>query len=93
MDIKTVENVANLARIQINDDEKQSLAGDLTKILTFVEQLNEINTDGIEPMTSVVTVDTPMRSDIVNDGMCPDAVLKNAPDRVQNFYGVPKVVE
>ncbi len=96
MDKATVNNIAKLARIKVSDAETESLAGELTNIFDWIEQLNEVNTDNVEPMTSVVAMAMPSRVDEVNDGDDAERVLKNAPDRPadgSSFYAVPKVVE
>jgi aspartyl-tRNA(Asn)/glutamyl-tRNA(Gln) amidotransferase subunit C len=88
-----VRKIAFLARIRVPDDRLEPLAGELNNIVGWVEQLGEVNTDGVEPMTSVVDMETPMRKDEVTDGGITDKVLSNAPDGEGAFYGVPKVVE
>ena len=100
MDKDTVLNIAKLARIKVSEAETESLAGELTNIFDWIEQLNEVNTDNVEPMTSVVAMAMPSRVDEVNDGDDAERVLKNAPDRPADaqgnplaFYTVPKVVE
>lgn len=97
LDKATVRNIAELARIEVRDDELDHLAGELSGILTFVEQLAEVNTDGIEPMASVADLTLPMRKDVITDGGYADAVLVNAPDAIREdeggFFTVPKVVE
>lgn len=97
LDKATVRNIAELARIEVRDDELDHLAGELSGILTFVEQLAEVNTDGVEPMSSVADITLPMRQDIITDGGYADAVLANATDAVREdeggFFTVPKVVE
>jgi aspartyl-tRNA(Asn)/glutamyl-tRNA(Gln) amidotransferase subunit C len=97
LDKATVRNIAELARIEVREEELDHLAGELSGILTFVEQLAEVNTDGVEPMASVADLTLPMRQDVVNDGGQAEAVLINAPDAVREddggFFTVPKVVE
>lgn len=88
-----VRKIAFLARIRVPDERLEPMAGELNNIVGWVEQLAEVNTDGVEPMTSVVDVTTPMRADKVTDGGIRDKVLANAPDGEGAFYGVPKVVE
>jgi len=90
---ETVEQAARLARLNVADEDKDRLAGELSAILGFVEQLNAIDTDDVEPLTSVVGATARMRKDVVNAGDYPERVLANAPDRVTDFYAVPKVVE
>ncbi|ABS16368.1 MULTISPECIES: Asp-tRNA(Asn)/Glu-tRNA(Gln) amidotransferase subunit GatC [Brucella/Ochrobactrum group] len=93
VDISTVKRVAHLARIAVNDDDAERMTGELNAILGFVEQLNEVNVDGIEPMTSVTPMDMRMRQDKVTDGGIAAAVVANAPVTEDNFFVVPKVVE
>ncbi len=93
LDKDTVKNIANLARIKIADDDLGHLAGELSAILDWVEQLNSVDTDGVEPLASVVDVTLPLRADAVTDGGCRDQVLANAPDSEDGFFAVPKVVE
>lgn len=88
-----VRKIAFLARIRVPDERLDPLADELNNIVGWVEQLGEVNTDGVAPMTSVVDVPTPMREDTVTDGAITDKVLANAPDGEGAFYGVPKVVE
>lgn len=93
IDKATVAQVATLARIRVPDDQLESLAGELSNILGWVEQLGELDTDGVQPMTSVVEMDLPQREDAVTDGNRRDAVLANAPEAKRGFFVVPKVVE
>lgn len=93
VDISTVKRVAHLARIAVSDDDAERMTGELNAILGFVEQLNEVNVDGIEPMTSVTPMEMRMRQDKVTDGGIAAAVVANAPVTEDNFFVVPKVVE
>ncbi|GGE17141.1 aspartyl/glutamyl-tRNA(Asn/Gln) amidotransferase subunit C [Gemmobacter megaterium] len=93
IDISTARKVAHLARIRVAEDQLPQLAEQLSGILTFMEQLNEVDVDGIEPMTSVTPMRLKRRVDEVTDGGYPDKVLKNAPDAREGFFAVPKVVE
>lgn len=93
VDETTVRRIARLARIKITDDEAKSLEGELSGILNWVEQLDEIDTTGVEPMTRVVAQNLKMRDDKVDDGEIADAVLKNAPMVDDHYFVVPKVVE
>ena len=93
LDRDTVRKIARLARIKVKDDELDHLAGELGQILSFVEQLDQVDTASVEPMTSVVEVTLPMREDAVTDGGDADKVLRNAPAGVHGFFAVPKVVE
>ena len=85
--------VAHLARIAVTDDALPALAADLNGILHFMEQLNEVDVDGIEPMTGVEKMRLKRREDVVTDGNQQAAVLANAPDARVGFFAVPKVVE
>ncbi len=93
IDKATVAKIARLARIHVPDENQAALAGELSNILGWVEQLGEVNTDDVAPMTSVVEVDLPRREDAVTDGDCQDKVLANAPRRDGGFFVVPKVIE
>ena len=93
IDINTVRKVARLARIRTTDAEAEVLAGELSNILKMIEQLNEVKTDGIEPLTSVIEMSAPEREDAVTDGAIPDKILANAPEQAAGFFVVPKVVE
>ena len=93
IDAATVRKVARLARIAEPEEKLEGLAKELNGILAWIEQLNEVDTDGVEPMTSAVHVPLPMRDDVVTEGGDPEVVLSNSPKRAGNFYIVPKVVE
>jgi aspartyl-tRNA(Asn)/glutamyl-tRNA(Gln) amidotransferase subunit C len=93
IDAATVRKVARLARIAQPEETVEQLARELSGIMTWIEQLAEVDTDGVEPMTSAVHVPLPMRDDVVTEGGDPEVVLSNAPKRVGNFFVVPKVVE
>jgi aspartyl-tRNA(Asn)/glutamyl-tRNA(Gln) amidotransferase subunit C len=93
IDVETVRKVARLAHIREPEDRLAVLAGELSGILLWIEQLNEVDTDGIEPMTSAVALALPMREDVVTDGGDAAAVLANAPSTRDGFFVVPKVVE
>ena len=93
IDAATVRKVARLARIAEPEEKLEGLAKELSGILSWIEQLNEVATDGVEPMTSAVHVALPMRDDVVTEGGDPEKVLSNAPKRAGDFYVVPKVVE
>lgn len=93
VDRETVRRVAHLARIAVSDEEAEALKGDLNQILGFVEQLGEVDVEGVAPMTSTVEASIKMRDDVVTDGERADDVLANAPQRRDSFYAVPKVVE
>ena len=93
IDRETARKVAKLARIKVEEDALDALAGEFNAILGFVEQLNEVDVDGVEPMTSAVDMDAPLRSDDITDGGKRDAVLANAPKSEDGFYVVPRSVE
>jgi aspartyl-tRNA(Asn)/glutamyl-tRNA(Gln) amidotransferase subunit C len=93
VDSDTVRRVAHLARIAVAEDEVDSLRGELNAILAFVEQLGEVNVEGVEPMTSVTPMAMKMRDDKVTDGGMADDIVANAPAQEHHFFVVPKVVE
>ena len=93
IDKATVANIARLARIYVAEDRRAELAGELSNILGWVEQLGEVDTDDVAPMTSVVEMRLPERDDVITDGDCRDDVLANAPETEAGFYVVPKVIE
>jgi aspartyl-tRNA(Asn)/glutamyl-tRNA(Gln) amidotransferase subunit C len=93
VDAATVRRIAHLARIAVAEDEVEHLRGELNAILAFVEQLSEVDVEGVEPMTSVTPMDMKKRQDVVTDGGIPDDVIKNAPAAQDGFFVVPKVVE
>jgi aspartyl-tRNA(Asn)/glutamyl-tRNA(Gln) amidotransferase subunit C len=93
VDKEIVKRVARLARIAVTDEEAESLQGELNTILGFVEQLNEVDVTGIEPMTSVIAMKPRMRDDVVNDGGKAAEIVANAPAREGDFFVVPKVIE
>ncbi|MBZ9655688.1 Asp-tRNA(Asn)/Glu-tRNA(Gln) amidotransferase subunit GatC [Phyllobacterium lublinensis] len=93
VDISTVKRVAHLARIAVSEDDATRMTGQLNAILGFVEQLNEVNVEGVEPMTSVTPMAMKKRQDEVNDGNKAADIVANAPIHEENFFVVPKVVE
>jgi aspartyl-tRNA(Asn)/glutamyl-tRNA(Gln) amidotransferase subunit C len=93
LDKATVAHIASLARIRLSEAELEPLADELSHILTWVEQLNEVDTSGVAPMASAASVSRPMRDDAVTDGGCREAILGNAPRAARGFFTVPKVVE
>ncbi|MCM5552163.1 Asp-tRNA(Asn)/Glu-tRNA(Gln) amidotransferase subunit GatC [Pleomorphomonas sp. NRK KF1] len=93
VDTATVRRVARLARIKVTDDEAERMTNELNSILGFVEQLDEVDISGVEPMTSVVSVKMRRRQDVVTDGEDAEGVTANAPVSEDNFFLVPKVVE
>ena len=93
VDLATVKRVARLARIAVSEEEANRMTGELNGILGFVEQLSEVNVEGVEPMTSVTPMKMKKRADVVNDGEIADDIVKNAPATEGHFFLVPKVVE
>jgi len=93
VDTATVRRIAHLARIAVADDEVEHLRGELNAMLAFVEQLQEVDVAGVEPMTSVTPMAMKMREDVVNDGGIADEIVQNAPASEDHFFLVPKVVE
>lgn len=93
IDKETARRVAHLARIAVEDDALDAVAQDFNRILGFVEQLNEVDVEGVEPMVSVTPMRLKRREDVVSQGGHPEKVLSNAPDAREGFFAVPKVVE
>ena len=93
IDISTARKVAHLARIAVKEEDLPALAGELSAVLAFMEQLNDVDVEGVEPMTSVTPMRLKRREDVVTDGNMAGKVLSNAPDAREGFFAVPKVVE
>ncbi len=93
VDAKTVKHVAHLARIEIDDERSEVMARELSNILGWIEQLGEVDTDGVEPLHAVIPNTLRWREDVVTDGNVQDKVLSNAPRAEYGFYAVPKVIE
>lgn len=93
LDKAEVAHIAKLARIRLGDAELDALQSELSRILDWIEQLRELDTSDVAPMTSVAAMRLPMRDDKVTDGNCRDAILGNAPQGAKGFFAVPKVVE
>ena len=93
VDTDTVKRVAKLARLAVDDERAERMQGELNAILGFVEQLNEVDVEGIEPMTSVVETEMKKRQDVVTDGNKAKEIVSNAPASEDNFFMVPKVIE
>lgn len=93
IDKDTARKVAHLARIAVKEEDLPKLAGELSAVLAFMEQLNDVDVTGIEPMTSVTPMRLVRRADVVTDGNIQAQILKNAPDAREGFFAVPKVVE
>lgn len=93
LDSKTVAHIATLARIRVPETDLPGLARELSAIMTWIEQLNEVRTEGVLPMSGMLARDLPRRADVVNDGGDPAKILANAPEPAHGFFTVPKVVE
>ena len=93
IDVETARKVARLARIRVEEEALPALAGEFNAILGFIEQLSEVDVEGVEPMVSVTPMRLKRRQDGVTDGGYPDKILANAPDAREGFFTVPKVVE
>ena len=93
VDKNTVRKVARLARIAVPEDRLEPMAGELNAILAWIEQLNEVDVEGVDAMTTPVAMTLPMREDVISDGNIRDQVLANAPRTEDGFFVVPKVVE
>ena len=93
VDADTVRRIAHLARIAVSDAEVPHLQGELNAMLSFVEQLSEVDVGGVDPMTSVMPMEMKKRTDVVDDGEIPDDIVQNAPATENHFFLVPKVVE
>tara|TARA_B100000676_G_scaffold292192_1_gene327574 strand:- start:1202 stop:1489 length:288 start_codon:yes stop_codon:yes gene_type:complete len=93
VDIETVVRVARLARLTVPEGDLETLAGELSNIIGWIEQLDEVDTDGVEPLASVADIKLRWRADEVTDGGIPDKVTSNAPDPQNGMFSVPKVVE
>jgi aspartyl-tRNA(Asn)/glutamyl-tRNA(Gln) amidotransferase subunit C len=93
LDKAAVAHIAALARIRLAEAELEPLAGELSQILTWVEQLNEVDTSGVAPMASAAVTPLPLRNDEVTDGGCREDILGNAPRTTRGFFVVPQVVE
>lgn len=93
VDTRTVKKVASLARIAISDDDAERLAPELSNILGWIEQLGEVDTSSVQPMTAVIANRLRLRDDVVTDGDVRDDVLANAPQAEHGFFAVPKVIE
>ena len=93
IDLKTIKHISKLSRISVDDAKANKLAGDLNSIFDFIEKLNELNTDNVEPLTSVAETTLKLRTDEVKSKDIRDQILKNSPDKNEDFFVVPKVVE
>ena len=93
IDKNTINKIARLSRIRLEDKESEDYIADLNSILDWVDQLNEVNTDNIEPLSNISSSILPKRVDLSNDVNSSEEILKNAPDKLEGFFAVPKVVE
>ncbi len=93
IDLKTIKHISKLSRISVDDAKADKLAGDLNSIFDFIEKLNELNTDNIEPLTSVAETTLKLRTDVVKSKNIRDQILKNSPEENEDFFVVPRVVE
>ena len=93
IDVKTVKRIASLARIEVKDEELQSFSSELSKIIAFMEELNELELSNVLPMTSVSPMSLYLREDEVTEGNSVDKILENAPKTSEGFFTVPKVIE
>ena len=93
IDLKTIKHISKLSRISVDDEKAKKLAGDMNSIFDFIEKLKELNTDNIEPLTSVAETTLKLRVDEVKSGNIREQVLKNSPDENDDFFVVPRVVE
>ena len=93
IDLKTIKHISKLSRISVDEKKAEKLAGDLNSIFNFIEKLNELNTDNVEPLTSVVETTLKFRSDEVKNQNIREQIIKNSPEENEDFFVVPKVVE
>ena len=93
IDLKTIKHISKLSRISVDDAKADKLAGDLNSIFDFIEKLNELNTDNVEPLTSVAETTLKLRADEVESENIRDQILKNSPEENEDFFVVPRVVE
>ena len=93
IDLKTIKHISKLSRISVDDEKADKLAGDLNSIFDFIEKLNELNTDNVEPLTSVAETTLKLRADEVKSKNIRDQILKNSPEENEDFFVVPRVVE
>ena len=93
IDLKTIKHISKLSRISVDEKKAEKLAGDLNSIFKFIEQLNELNTDKTEPLSSILNEPLRSRKDVVNDGKIREKILENSPQKNEEFFVVPKVIE
>ena len=93
IDLKTVKHISKLARISVDEEKANKLAGDLNSIFTFIEKLNELNTSDVQPLTSIAETTLRFRNDEIKSENIREKILKNSPENNEDFFVVPKVVE
>ena len=93
IDLKTIKHISKLSRISVDDEKAKKLAGDMNSIFDFIEKLNELNTENVEPLTSVAETKLKLRADEVKSKNIRDKILKNSPEENEDFFVVPRVVE
>ena len=93
IDLKTIKHISKLSRISVDEKKAEKLAGDLNSIVDFIEKLNELKTDNVEPLTSVAETTLKLRSDVVKSKNLRDQVIKNSPKENEDYFVVPKVIE
>jgi aspartyl-tRNA(Asn)/glutamyl-tRNA(Gln) amidotransferase subunit C len=93
INLKTIKHISKLSRISVDDEKAKKLAGDMNSIFDFIEKLNELDTDNVEPLTSVAEITLKLRVDKVKSGNIRKQILKNSPDENEDFFVVPRVVE
>jgi aspartyl-tRNA(Asn)/glutamyl-tRNA(Gln) amidotransferase subunit C len=93
IDLKTIKHISKLSRISVDDEKAKKLVGDLNSIFEFIEKLNKLNTENVEPLTSVVETTLKLRTDDVTSKNIKDQILKNSPDKNEDFFVVPRVIE
>ena len=93
IDLKTIKHISKLSRISVDDEKAKKLAGDMNSIFDFIEKLKELDTDNVEPLTSVAETTLKLGVDEVKSGNIREQVLKNSPDENEDFFVVPRVVE
>ena len=93
IDLKTIKHISKLSRISVDEQKAKKLAGDMNSIFDFIEKLNELNTDNVEPLTSVAETTLKLRADEVKSENIRDQILKNSPEENEDFFVVPRVVE
>jgi len=93
IDLKTIKHISKLSRISLEDEKAKKLAGDLSSIFEFIEKLNELKTDDVEPLTSIAETTLKFRTDEVNNDNIREKILKNSPSKNEDYFVVPKVIE